>query len=674
MTLQAELPASDIAMAMPAVSVVIINKDERFLEHTLEVLRPQIESFPGGAEVVVIDASAGRLDDIRVAAPWVRWFDYVAPVGVTVSIPHQRNRGVTEARGAVIAFCDSGGEPSGHWLSELVTPILDGHQFASCGPVESVRASVYRTANDIPDGEIPSSPPTANMAFSRVSFDAVGGFDESFRYGSDVDFAWQLQDADMPVRQVRAAVMGMDWGDGKRQTRRSKLYGAAQAQLWLKHRRRWAALPRTAPALLVYPAWLAAFVPAAVRALRGKPRTLLAWAAVPVALVAKNRRAPQPTEVVRQNMLFGFGALAQIARRFVRRRPLVLMMPREEGVYQGTLRDELAGAGLDVGYFPEPTRSETINLVLLPWSTLWARVGGTRIVHIHWTYKLRPPWAHGSETMRRGFRLWFQLWLRWCSVLGVEIVWTAHNLLPHNRVFDDDDRARRALVGASSVIISLNTHGATQLVERWNAESITIGPAVATVDRRDRSAARTRRGDPDGACIVGWFGQVERYKGVDRLVAAAQYVPDVAFHVAGRCRDTEVASALHDAADAAANVEWADRRVSDDELADLCAAAELAVFPFRDVANSASVQTALAAGRPVAIPDLPGLADVPAGACLRFAVDAEPEVIAATIRQFFDLSTEARERMESAAADTASRTSWRTVAEAHLDVYRSVLS
>ena len=44
--------------------------------------------------------------------------------------------------------------------------------------------------------------PTINLAFRREAFDAVGGFDEAFAYGSDVDFSWRLIDAGYRIRSV----------------------------------------------------------------------------------------------------------------------------------------------------------------------------------------------------------------------------------------------------------------------------------------------------------------------------------------------------------------------------------------------------------------------------------------------------------------------------------------
>ena len=56
--------------------------------------------------------------------------------------------------------------------------------------------------------------PTGNIAFHREAFDAIGGFDESFAFGSDIDFSWRLVDAGYRIRTVPDAVVRHDWGTG----------------------------------------------------------------------------------------------------------------------------------------------------------------------------------------------------------------------------------------------------------------------------------------------------------------------------------------------------------------------------------------------------------------------------------------------------------------------------
>jgi glycosyltransferase involved in cell wall biosynthesis len=103
----------------PSVSLVVICRDEPFLDRTLTLLRPQCEAI--GAECIVVDSSSGRLQPIADRHSWVRWIDHAVTPGQR-TIPHQRNVGCLAARGSVIAFCDAGGEPDKDWLNAITAP------------------------------------------------------------------------------------------------------------------------------------------------------------------------------------------------------------------------------------------------------------------------------------------------------------------------------------------------------------------------------------------------------------------------------------------------------------------------------------------------------------------------------------------------------------------------
>src|SRR5690348_1850744 len=106
------------------ISVVIISKDEPSLDETLTHVAGQLASSAEDGEILVVDASDGRLDHIRRShEAAVRWLDFQPPHGVQVSIPHQRNVGVREAKGDIIAFTDAGCLPRPGWLERLVAPL-----------------------------------------------------------------------------------------------------------------------------------------------------------------------------------------------------------------------------------------------------------------------------------------------------------------------------------------------------------------------------------------------------------------------------------------------------------------------------------------------------------------------------------------------------------------------
>lgn len=234
------------------VSFVIISKDEPALDATLSALSDARARLTCESEVVVVDASAGRLDPIRHRHPSVRWADFTPDAGVTVSIPHQRNLGVHIAEGEIIAFTDCGCLPELNWAPALLSPILSGEETVTVGrTIGRGETSIYRPLSG-GDSAYLTECPTINLAFTRAAFDEVGGFDEGFAYGSDIDFSWRLVGAGHRLRFVPAAAVTVDWGSSRRQLKRAWSYGRARARLYRKHRARLQGAWRTDPVPFAY--------------------------------------------------------------------------------------------------------------------------------------------------------------------------------------------------------------------------------------------------------------------------------------------------------------------------------------------------------------------------------------------------------------------------------------
>jgi GT2 family glycosyltransferase len=286
---------------------VIISKDEADLDATLSDAEREISSLPEDGEIVVVDASSRRLDYIRQGhQASVRWFDFQPRAGVKISIPHQRNVGVREARGDIIVFTDAGCRLSDKWLARMVEP-LRGNESAVAGISLDLggqgRYEIFSPASR--DDEYLRESPTLNFAFRRAAYDAVGGFDENFSYGSDVDFSWRLNDVGHRIRRVPDAIVMHDWGTARRQRRRSYMYGKARAHLYRKHKSRRKHILRDDPILVVYPLFLL-----------GLPLTLV-FPLYPLLLLipAWRNRSLGSVQAIVDHLWYGLGALAELAGR-----------------------------------------------------------------------------------------------------------------------------------------------------------------------------------------------------------------------------------------------------------------------------------------------------------------------------------------------------------------------
>jgi GT2 family glycosyltransferase len=222
-----------------------------------------------------------------------------------VSIPHQRNRGVREANGEVVVFVDAGCMPRSGWLDRLMAPIRDDGEdvVAGVAPAPNGEGIYDDGIHTMARNEYLPECPTINVAFRARVHQAVGGFDESFEYGSDIEFSWRMVDAGFRIRSAPDAAVEHDWGGLRRQLKRAYAYGKARVRLYRKHSRRLRTAWRSDPMVLVYPTFLA-----------GLPLTLRypAYPALLLIPAVRNRRNGS-LRVLADHLAFGAGALAQLA-------------------------------------------------------------------------------------------------------------------------------------------------------------------------------------------------------------------------------------------------------------------------------------------------------------------------------------------------------------------------
>jgi glycosyltransferase involved in cell wall biosynthesis len=285
--------------ARVSASVVVLSKDEPELDATLVAVTAQRDDAPVPVDVLVVDASSGRLDAIRRRhADAVAWIDFPPGVGGAVTIAAQRNAGVRASAGDLVVFIDAGCLPRPGWLTALLGPLVAGAAEASAGREAGSGTPLVVDGNR-------HEAPSLNLAFTRAAFERVGGFDEAFAYGSDIDFTWRLVDAGVAIRDVPDAIVEHRWGGARRRIRRGWSYGRARTRLYRKHPRRLRGAWRTDPMVLTWPPFVA-----------GLPLALafppyLALLAIP----AWRARHDDVATTLAHHLAFGAGALRELARR-----------------------------------------------------------------------------------------------------------------------------------------------------------------------------------------------------------------------------------------------------------------------------------------------------------------------------------------------------------------------
>lgn len=347
--------------------------------------------------------------------------------------------------------------------------------------------------------------------------------------------------------------------------------------------------------------------------------------------------------------------------------------------YQDLLVSALADQGVEVTYLPGPGRSHTLLLLAFPWQLLCARIASVRILHIHWTYFFAPAWVYEHPRGRRIMGLWFKTMIRWARLIGIRVVWTAHNVTPHFQVFHDDRAMRRWLISKCDAIVAHGVGTLAPLAE-LGAHDVVVIPVGAYTshypDDLDRPSARRILDIGDEVFLITAVGGIAPYKGIDLLLEAVVAMTsdtDVQVVVAGNCADVELADRLKAlAAQAPDRILIRFGFVPDDEIQIYLRAADIGAFPFRAITNSGSVTLALTFGLPVVIPNLPELADIPEEVAIRYEPGGDG--LADALRSASSMEAAELASMRIAATEFADSLTWEATARATADVYRTVVN
>ena len=235
------------------------------------------------------------------------------------------------------------------------------------------------------------------------------------------------------------------------------------------------------------------------------------------------------------------------------------------------------------------------------------RVG---ILHLHWPEGIYRA-SRGPRPLR-GLLSWinlvrFAVLLTTARALGFRIVWTVHQMLPHERCYGPLDRcAVRLLVAAANLLLVHDDETRRQLESsfpiRAPIRKIRHGSYVGAYPAgRSRAEMRDALGLDDRTVAFLAFGEIRAYKGLDLLLEAFTRATDAraALIVAGHPREPEVAKSLQAAARSDPRILLRLELIPERHVAELYQAADVAVIARSDGGTSGALILAFSMGKPV---------------------------------------------------------------------------
>ena len=241
------------------------------------------------------------------------------------------------------------------------------------------------------------------------------------------------------------------------------------------------------------------------------------------------------------------------------------------------------------------------------------RRGDIDVLHLNWPSYEYKRFKKGDSRWKV-YRLWttFLLRLVLARLLGYRLVWTMHNLYPHDaRHRRLDHLCRLALcVLCNSVIV--HCEYARKLAAQCfgRKRRVWVVPHGHFIDvypnEVSRSQARERLGIPAASFVYLFFGSVQPYKGIDELIRSFRSLEgtDQTLLIVGAAVSSYAASVTAQAErDARIITRFSDRTPSG-ELQYYFNAADAVVLPFVSMLTSGTVVLALSWKKPVIVPAL----------------------------------------------------------------------
>lgn len=239
------------------------------------------------------------------------------------------------------------------------------------------------------------------------------------------------------------------------------------------------------------------------------------------------------------------------------------------------------------------------------------------VVHIHWTSPIiqsQDDAASAEQAADEAIEL-----LERARSRGITLVWTVHNVLPHEcRYVEPEERLRQWLADHASMVHILSETTTRLVAPHYRLEDdgrlvrIPIPNYVGVYpDHVQQPEARYELGIPGDAKVAVLVGAIRSYKGVDVLAEALDHLDDDwIMLVAGKPIDDDSARHVEALADARPNLSIWPRHIAIEEMQLFFRSADVAVLPYVDGLNSAALSTVLSFGLPVVAADSGAFAEV----------------------------------------------------------------
>jgi glycosyltransferase involved in cell wall biosynthesis len=293
------------------------------------------------------------------------------------------------------------------------------------------------------------------------------------------------------------------------------------------------------------------------------------------------------------------------------------------------------------------------------------------IIHVQWV-----------PLVDRGISV--ELWLlKLAKKRGSKLVYTVHNLLPHDPGKDYTQTFDR-VYGLMDGLVCHTRETRDRLIEEFGVDPrklwvIPHGPLFYDYQPVEKQEAKRRLGFSPEHCVVLYQGLVRRYKGLDFLLDAWHQVreqqPQAQLVIAGRGEeaDMEMVRAKVEALGLQSTVRLDLRYITSEELPLYYQAADIAVYPHREITQSGALMTGIAFRKPIIATNLTGFREALEGYANAVCVEyGDVKTLSERLQQGIVHLPEA-EALACGSSTSDSLTAWKIIARQTRRCYEDVL-
>jgi glycosyltransferase involved in cell wall biosynthesis len=288
---------------------------------------------------------------------------------------------------------------------------------------------------------------------------------------------------------------------------------------------------------------------------------------------------------------------------------------------------------------------------------------------------------YASPHLARSLRLLLAvlLGLVWAKVGGCRVVYTVHNLDPHEQVFPLLNRIANRTVFALADAVHVHDEEARRSTVRAyrRRDRIYVIPhgsyVGAYLNNCTKQEARGLLNLAQDAFVYLFLGQVRRYKGIEDLVVAFSQLASESTElvIAGNLHDVAYGEQLTLLTRGRAAIHTWFQYVPDSEIQYFMNACDVCVLPYREVVTSGAAVLAFSFGRPIIAPALGGFSELAAdGRGIVYSPVADDGLLQALQQARFEDMAEAGRR----ALAWAREHTWQALGPKFARIYADVLT